>query len=133
MGLNLANDDQLRTLADAVNASTRELLAWLMKRHDIAVATWPEARSLLRACRDYRPGFVILDLDMPNMNGEQAFRRLVEIDPEVKVIISSGYVLRERESQLRKAGVYGFLNKPYDSMTLMTTIAKALRERRAGP
>ncbi len=74
---------------------------------------------------------VILDLDMPGLNGEQAFRRLLELDPEVKVIISSGYVLRERESQLRKAGVYGFLNKPYDSMTLMTSIAKALREHRA--
>ncbi|MEM9454463.1 MAG: ATP-binding protein [Myxococcota bacterium] len=79
-----------------------------------------------------RVELVILDLDMPNLNGEQAFKRLVEIDPDVKVIISSGYVLRERESQLRKAGVYGFLNKPYDSMTLMTTIAKALRERRDG-
>ena len=79
-----------------------------------------------------RVELVILDLDMPNLNGEQAFKRLVEIDPEIKVIISSGYVLRERESQLRKAGVYGFLNKPYDSMTLMTTIAKALRERRDG-
>jgi len=98
----------------------------------LAAEDGAQAVELYEANRD-TIDLVILDLDMPGLNGEQAFTRLVEIDPEIKVIISSGYVLRERESQLRKAGVYGFLNKPYDSMTLMTTIAKALRERRAGP
>ena len=121
----LADDEEL------VRYATRRVLEHAGVKV-LAAEDGAKAVDLYVANRD-TVELVILDLDMPNMNGEQAFKRLVEIDPEVKVIISSGYVLRERESQLRKAGVYGFLNKPYDSMTLMTTIAKALRERRAGP
>ncbi|MEM6989798.1 MAG: ATP-binding protein [Myxococcota bacterium] len=71
---------------------------------------------------------VILDLDMPELNGEQAFREIRKLSPGARVLISSGYVLRERESTLRALGVHGFLHKPYDSVTLVRTIAKALRE-----
>lgn len=117
----LADDEEL------VRYATRRVLEHagvdVLAAEDGAVAV-----ELYEANRD-KVDLVILDLDMPGLNGEQAFKRLLEIEPEIKVIISSGYVLREREAQLRKAGVYGFLNKPYDSMTLMTTIAKALRER----
>ena len=69
---------------------------------------------------------VILDLDMPQLNGEQAFLQIHALAPQKPVLISSGYVLREREASLRAIGVHGFLHKPYDSVTLVSTIAKVL-------
>jgi len=76
---------------------------------------------------------VILDLDMPELNGEQALVEIRKMAPEAKILISSGYVLREREAALRALGVHGFLHKPYDSVTLVATIAKALGRGKTSP
>jgi len=74
-----------------------------------------------------RVDLVILDLDMPQMDGEQAFRRLHALAPELPVLISSGYIDGDRERALRDAGVDGLLPKPYDSSALL----KAVRAARA--
>jgi two-component system cell cycle sensor histidine kinase/response regulator CckA len=69
---------------------------------------------------------VLLDLDMPQLNGEQVYARLHAQQPDLRVIISSGYLDHEREAKLRKAGVDGILYKPYDSVTLMQAVARVL-------
>ena len=57
---------------------------------------------------------VILDMIMPNMNGEQAFERLLEINPDIKVLISSGYSRDGQANSIIEQGKCGFLQKPYD-------------------
>ena len=71
---------------------------------------------------------VILDLDMPGLNGEQVLERLRELDPGVRVLISSGYLDRAREDALRSAGIDGLLDKPYDSLTLLRAVANVIRD-----
>jgi CheY-like chemotaxis protein len=67
---------------------------------------------------------VILDMIMPEMDGHKAFFRLKEIDPKVKVLLSSGYVSEENVRSVLDAGAVGFLKKPYR----MVDLAKKLRE-----
>ena len=87
-----------------------------------------DAVARMREHRD-RVDVVLLDLDMPRMSGEMAFPRLKALSPGVKVVISSGYVDRDREETLRAAGVDDILHKPYDSLALVQAIARTL----AGP
>jgi len=56
---------------------------------------------------------VILDLTMPHMNGEQCFRELKRCQPEVKVILSSGYNEQEVTEKFTGTGLAGFIQKPY--------------------
>ena len=72
------------------DASTRELLAWLMQRHGIAVATFPDARSFLRGCKRDAPGCIILDLDMPGMSGLDVQQDLKAQGVTMPVIFLSG-------------------------------------------
>jgi CheY-like chemotaxis protein len=72
-----------------------------------------------------RVDLVILDLDMPNMDGEQAFQRLHALAPKLPVLISSGYIDGDREHTLRRAGVDGLLHKPYDSSALLRAVRAA--------
>lgn len=72
-----------------------------------------------------RVDLIILDLDMPHMDGEQAFHRLHALAPNVPILISSGYIDGERERSLREAGVDGLLHKPYDSVALLKAVAAA--------
>ena len=67
---------------------------------------------------------VILDMIMPEMSGEETFARLREIDPQVRTLLSSGYSQEGRAENILKAGVRGFLQKPY-------TIEDVLHEVRA--
>ena len=57
--------------------------------------------------------FVILDLTMPHMDGEQCFRELKQLQPDVKVIISSGYNEQEVTQKFVGKGLAGFIQKPY--------------------
>lgn len=56
---------------------------------------------------------VLLDMVMPEMTGSAAFYRLREIDPDVKVLLSSGYVGEDEAQSLLRDGARGFLEKPY--------------------
>ncbi|MDQ6956336.1 MAG: PAS domain S-box protein [Mariprofundaceae bacterium] len=66
--------------------------------------------------------FVLLDMTMPKMNGEECFRHLRQINPDIKVILSSGYNEQEATSRFTGKGLAGFLQKPYSPQALADKI-----------
>jgi two-component system, cell cycle sensor histidine kinase and response regulator CckA len=56
---------------------------------------------------------VLLDLTMPRMNGEEAFKELTRLNPAVRVVMSSGYTESEINARLGGKGLAGFVQKPY--------------------
>jgi CheY-like chemotaxis protein len=66
--------------------------------------------------------FVILDLTMPHMDGEQCFRELRQLNPNVKVIMSSGYNEQEVTQKFAGKGLAGFIQKPYRLSVLKDAI-----------
>ena len=61
---------------------------------------------------------VILDMIMPNMNGGETYDRLMQINPGLKVLLSSGYSLNGQASDIINRGCNGFIQKPFDLMDL---------------
>jgi CheY-like chemotaxis protein len=57
---------------------------------------------------------IILDLIMPEMGGGEAYDRLKEIDPNVKVLLSSGYSLGGQATAILNRGCDGFIQKPFN-------------------
>jgi CheY-like chemotaxis protein len=68
--------------------------------------------------------FVILDLTMPHMDGEQCFRELRQLKPDVKVIMSSGFSEHEVTRKFMGKGLAGFIQKPYKLSALKDAIQK---------
>jgi PAS domain S-box-containing protein len=66
---------------------------------------------------------VILDLTMPHMDGEQCFRELRQLNPDVKVIMSSGFSENEVTQKFAGKGLAGFVQKPYRLSELKEAIA----------
>jgi signal transduction histidine kinase len=56
---------------------------------------------------------VILDISMPVMDGIECFSKLLEIDPNVKVVFSSGHNMSVQLPTLKKSGAIGAIQKPY--------------------
>jgi len=79
---------------------------------------------------------VILDLVMPKMSGAQVYERIRAIDPEIPVVISSGYSQDGRGRDLLQRGAADFIQKPYTIQELLATVRKVLDEtprRRSDP
>ena len=68
--------------------------------------------------------FVLLDLTMPHMDGEQCFRELRQLKPDIKVIMSSGYNEQEVTQKFVGKGLAGFIQKPYKLSVLKNAILK---------
>ncbi len=91
----------------------------------IAAATGAEGIELYRK-RARGIGLVLLDLSMPGLSGEETFKQLRQIDPEVRVILSSGYSQAEAFERFAGEGLLGFIQKPYDADTLIREVRRHL-------
>ncbi|MBI9074160.1 MAG: PAS domain S-box protein [Desulfatibacillum sp.] len=72
---------------------------------------------------------VILDIVMPDMNGNIVFEKIKHTNPEVKVLISSGYTSDGKAADIIKKGANGFIQKPFTAEDLSQKIAEIMEIR----
>jgi len=72
--------------------------------------------------------FVLTDLTMPRMDGRTLFTKLRQINPDIRVVLSSGYNSQEAIQQFSGKGLAGFIQKPYSEDALRQEIIKMLGE-----
>lgn len=73
----------------------------------------PDAATALQYCTDQHFDTVLLDCNMPNMDGLAALERLLVIRPEMKVVMISADRDESKERRARELGAHGFLYKPF--------------------
>jgi CheY-like chemotaxis protein len=71
---------------------------------------------------------VLLDMVMPKLGGHQTFYKIKELDPDAKILLSSGYVSEEEVNDLLEQGAKGFLPKPHRIAVMAQEIRKILDE-----
>ncbi len=69
---------------------------------------------------------VLLDLSMPGLNGADTFQELRKIDPNARVVLSSGYDETEATRRFVGQGLTGFLQKPYNMKNLVHKVEEYL-------
>jgi two-component system cell cycle sensor histidine kinase/response regulator CckA len=69
---------------------------------------------------------VVLDVIMPQMNGLECLRRLREMDPQVKVLISTGYTARDLAEELVAEGALGVVEKPFQLRDFTVAVRTAI-------
>ena len=87
-----------------------------------------EALEIYRA-RAREISCVLLDLTMPNLDGEETFRELRKIDPSTRVIMSSGYNQQDVVTRFVGRGLAGFVQKPYTIPELSAVLQSVLDPR----
>jgi signal transduction histidine kinase/CheY-like chemotaxis protein len=73
----------------------------------------------LYASRANEIGLVLLDLTMPVLGGEEALRQIIQINPQAKIILMSGYSEQEATSQYPDLNIVAFLPKPFRGEQLL--------------
>ncbi|MBL4775124.1 MAG: response regulator, partial [Mariprofundus sp.] len=69
---------------------------------------------------------VLLDYIMPKMNGHEVFAELIKFNPDVRVVLTSGYTEIKATAAFKHTDLYGFLQKPYDFGIMNKIVKQAL-------
>jgi two-component system cell cycle sensor histidine kinase/response regulator CckA len=71
---------------------------------------------------------VILDMIMPGMDGGKTFDRIREIQPQIPVMLSSGYAINGQAEEIMRRGCNGFIQKPFNMSEFSKQVRKILDE-----
>jgi len=93
------------------------------------VTTCADGAEAVRCYRQHHHeiDLVLLDLIMPRMDGREAFRRMKDINPDVRAMLSSGYGDSGTSGGWQAEGILGFLAKPYQIGQLSQMVARHIR------
>ncbi len=98
----------------------------ILKMMGYEVITAISGREALRLYKENQAeiDLVVLDMIMPGMSGGETYDRLKGINPNVKVLLSSGYSMDGQASEILKRGCSGFIQKPFR----MSHLSQKIRE-----
>jgi len=71
---------------------------------------------------------VLLDVGLPKVSGVDVFRKMKKENPEVRVVVASGYLDARMKTEMYRAGVKAFLDKPYLLPEMLETL-RSVTER----
>ena len=94
--------------------------------HTVFVAKSGEASIELYEANKDEIDMVILDMIMPEMGGGEIYEKLREVNPDVKVLLSSGYSLDGKATDILERGCNGFIQKPFNMRELSQKIREIL-------
>jgi two-component system cell cycle sensor histidine kinase/response regulator CckA len=109
---------------DLVSDVTKRIL----ERGGYAVLTAANGKEALNVYIKKADGIslVILDLIMPEMGGKECLVRLREIDPNVRILVSSGYYRDGMAKEVIEYGARSFICKPYNSTRMLAAVREVL-------
>src|SRR5262249_5631244 len=107
-----------------------ESCAFLLERAGYAAKTATSGEAALQLLGSESFALVITDVRMPRMSGHQLLAAIKQRDPDVEVLLITGYPEIQAAAAAIKQGAFDYLTKPYVEKELMDRVAKAVAHRR---
>lgn len=106
----------------------RSLARHMLRRMGFSVLTAVDGREAVEIYRAEgdKISMVLLDMTMPHLDGEETLRELQLLQPNVKVVLSSGFNEQTATSRFAGKGLAGFLQKPYRFEELQAIVRQAI-------
>ena len=105
---------------DSMNLARTQII--LGKEYDVLTAE--SGMDALTRLRDTKVDMVLLDIDMPEMNGIETFERMKSFVPEIPVIFLTASGLEEDVVSAIKLGAVNYLKKPYRPQELLKRVSQ---------
>lgn len=112
------------------NAAVRDAIRWLVEQVGYNAKEYSSARDFLAAFKPGMRGCLILDIRMPGMSGIELQEKLSSEHVHLPVIIVTGHGDVPVTVRAMKAGVFEFLQKPFNDQVLIDSIQAALNKYR---
>lgn len=105
---------------------TAELMLSQLGYEAHCVSGGAEALRTLQQPDSPTPSLVLLDLQMPEMDGRETYHHLRRISPTLPVVLCSGYARADTAKDLLRKGAAGYLRKPFDVSELGAALARGI-------
>jgi DNA-binding NtrC family response regulator len=104
----------------------------MMRTMGYTVITASDGSTAVNLYREnhQRIDLVMLDMVMPDMSGSDVFDEIKKINPQAKVLLSSGYSLNGQASRIMERGCDGFIQKPFTLDEISTLLRQILGQSR---
>ena len=111
------------------SAFTRHLLGMIVKMggHEV-VGNAKDGGEAIQLYQQLRPDLVTLDWLMPNKSGEAVLKKILQIDPQAKVIMITGWANKSIEGRVLEAGARAFMEKSEVQKNLLRVVEEVLGE-----
>jgi|WetSurMetagenome_2_1015567.scaffolds.fasta_scaffold22637_3 DNA-binding NtrC family response regulator len=107
-----------------------QMLGHLVSREGLTPLLAKDGTEALQLVRAGDPDVLLADLRMPGMDGMELMRKAKEIDPELPVILITGFAEVQGAVEALRAGAHDYLAKPFEHQQVICIVLRALNERR---
>lgn len=110
------------------NAMNVKLLNVLLTKEGYEVKTAADAAQTLKALEDLRPALILMDLQLPGVDGFELTRRIKKRSDlkRTRIVAVTSYAMRGDEERALAAGCDGYLAKPIDTRTIGAVVRSFL-------
>ena len=106
----------------------RKILSSILEKEGFTVITAPDGQQAMeKICFD-TPDAVLLDIQMPGLNGMDVLKKIKAIDDNLPVVLVTAYANTHQAVQAMKEGAYDYLAKPFDNNEVVWVTSRALAE-----
>jgi len=117
------------------NVLNVELVKFVIGTGACVVESAPDAAQALLRIHSFHPDLILMDIQMPGMNGLELTRR-IKADPAIRhivVLAFTAYAMKGDEEKMLEAGCDGYVSKPIDIGTFAGDVLSYLPARRPAP
>jgi signal transduction histidine kinase len=123
-----ATSEQTSILVIDDELGIRDLLEGELTLRGYYVSTAPNGKEALKKMRERRYDIAFCDINMPDLGGVEALAAFKQADPDMEVIMITGYATVETAVDAMKKGAYDFIAKPFHLEELITLVRR-VREK----
>jgi len=105
------------------------LMGSYLARGGLDVRTAHSGSSALRLLENVHPQVAVLDFRLPDMNGVELSQKIIQVVPDLRIIMMSGAIDSLEQEMLKKIGIKVFVNKPVPLKALLRAVLQLLQER----
>ncbi|MFH1655999.1 MAG: response regulator, partial [Candidatus Omnitrophota bacterium] len=105
-----------------------EALFHTLKRCGYEVETALTGEAGIEKTKKSKFDVVLLDINLPDLNGIQVLEQMKKVDPEIEVIMITGYGSIESATESLKKGAYDYIQKPVSGDKIVILIEKAIEK-----
>jgi CheY-like chemotaxis protein len=107
-----------------------DLFEKVLKKLGFRVALVDNGRDAINLIRKSTPDVVLLDINMPGLDGISVLKQIKEQDPDIEVIIITGYASLDSAIEALKYGAFDYVKKPFSSLIPVVDAIRQAWERR---
>ena len=116
-----------RVLVIEDNRDNLKLISYVLKRHGFEVATAESGEEGLAMVSQVQPCFIIMDIDLPGIDGLETTRRIrAERGEVIPIVAITSLAMAGDRERILAAGCSGYFEKPLNPLTIMDAILKVV-------